>query len=340
MAAPPHWVLRELRAIRASPPAQAGIRDERRAIYNAALEQFEELLGAARAVGPASRPLPLFYALSQAGRAIVAASGDVPSVTSHGLIEYRYRGEERPPSEFLHRRIERRPNKDRRDAFGALARASGSGEITGSVELGAIWAAIPNTHRLPEGSWLPSWRRALDVHMESTLVEDGDDIHVLLMSMGGNPHLTADEVLADALTRYPTLPEDVRVSVRRSESALPPGGWMADAWWDSRDAPLISVAPPVAMTAGECHLIPLLPGQDEQLSPLMLWWALLFGLSIFARYEPGVWRQALDVANDPHAVPLEAILEKALDVIPALVYEPLLALEMAADERPAASDGT
>lgn len=160
---------------------------------------------------------------------------------------------------------------------------------------------------------------------------------MLLMSMGGNPHLTADEVLADALTRYPTLPEHIRVSVRRSKSPLP-GGWMADARWDPRDAPLGTVAPPVAMTAGEHHLIPLLPGQDEQLSPLMLWWALLFGLSIFARYEPGVWRQALNVAGDRHAVPLEAILEKALDVIPSLVYEPLLALEMAADQRTPASD--
>jgi hypothetical protein len=145
MAAPLDGVLREPRATRASPPAQAGVDHHRRAIYNAALEQFEELLEAARVVGPASRPLPLFYALSQASRAIVAAGSDVPSVTSHGLVEYRYRGEERPPSEFLHRRIERRPNKDRRDAFGALARTSGSG----SSRAACSWARFGQRSRTP-----------------------------------------------------------------------------------------------------------------------------------------------------------------------------------------------
>src|SRR6266487_4757283 len=45
----------------------------RKRTFSAALQQFEELLQAAEAVGPASRPLPLFYALSQAGRAITAA---------------------------------------------------------------------------------------------------------------------------------------------------------------------------------------------------------------------------------------------------------------------------
>ena len=85
MVSTPDWVLRELRATRAAPPGKAAHDDERRAIYNAALQQFEELLDAARAVGPASRPIPLYYALNQASRAIVAASGDVASIDGHGL---------------------------------------------------------------------------------------------------------------------------------------------------------------------------------------------------------------------------------------------------------------
>lgn len=331
------WVLRELRATRAAPPGRAAADGDRRAVYNAALQQFEELLAAARAVGPASRPLPLFYALSQAGRAIVAAGGDVPSIIAHGLSEYRYRGREHPPAEFLHRRIKRTPDKLGRDAFGAVARASGSGELTGSVELGAVWAATPNTHRLPEGTWLPSWRRALDVSVEPRRAEDGGDIHVLLMSMGGNPLLTADEVLADASTRYPTLAPGTRVAARRSKS-LPPGEWIADAWWNPDEASLEAVAPLVEMTTGGHQIIPLLPDQAEQLSPLMLWWVLLFGLSIFARYEPGLWGRALDVSRDVHAVPLEALLDKALDLMPRLVYEPLLALETSKLPAPTSPD--
>jgi hypothetical protein len=65
-----------IRATRASPPGHAHDDAERRRVYGAALAQFDELIAASAAVGPASRPLPLFYALSQAGRAV--AELDLP----------------------------------------------------------------------------------------------------------------------------------------------------------------------------------------------------------------------------------------------------------------------
>jgi hypothetical protein len=197
--------------------------------------------------------------------------------------------------------------------------------LADTVELGALWAAIPRTHRLPAGAWLPSWRPTIEIVADSTPSKDGGDIHVLLMSLSGNPHLTGDEVLADALLRYPTLPPDTRAAIRQSEKPLP-GGWIADAVWHPGQATLDTVAPIVEMGDSRC-LIPLLPNQTEQLSPLMLWWTMLFGLSVLARYEPGLWGEALDVSRDQHAVPLEALLEHALIVMPGLVYESLLALD-------------
>ncbi|MBF6605700.1 MAG: hypothetical protein IVW53_08995 [Chloroflexi bacterium] len=68
-------VLYWLRASLFAPPAAATADAQRAATYRAALQQFEELLHAAEATGYAARPLPLFYALSQAGRAIVASRG-------------------------------------------------------------------------------------------------------------------------------------------------------------------------------------------------------------------------------------------------------------------------
>src|SRR5271155_3741251 len=62
-----------IRRTRAHPPGRAR-QEERRATYGTALEQFEELIKAAAAASPGVRPLPLFYALSQAGRAIAAAN--------------------------------------------------------------------------------------------------------------------------------------------------------------------------------------------------------------------------------------------------------------------------
>jgi hypothetical protein len=58
--------------LRAAPPLAAQD-PEPRAVFSAALQQSEELFAAAEVAGPAAKPLPLFYALSQAGRAIAAA---------------------------------------------------------------------------------------------------------------------------------------------------------------------------------------------------------------------------------------------------------------------------
>src|SRR5687767_15645857 len=58
-------------------------------MFQAALEQCEQFLAAAREAGYATRPVQLFYALSQAGRAVVAASPHVSNqhwrVSGHGM---------------------------------------------------------------------------------------------------------------------------------------------------------------------------------------------------------------------------------------------------------------
>ncbi|MGB8198103.1 MAG: hypothetical protein WCF33_00135 [Pseudonocardiaceae bacterium] len=80
--------LRSLRALRHDPPGHAK-QGARRAMFQSALEQCEQFLGAANDTGYATRPVQLFYALSQAGRAIVAASPRVGNqawrASGHGL---------------------------------------------------------------------------------------------------------------------------------------------------------------------------------------------------------------------------------------------------------------
>jgi hypothetical protein len=81
-------ILRDLRALRYAAPgfAKEGVR---RRAFQSALEQCEQFLAAAYDAGYATRPVQLFYALSQAGRAIVAASPHVGNqnwkVSGHGL---------------------------------------------------------------------------------------------------------------------------------------------------------------------------------------------------------------------------------------------------------------
>jgi len=55
--------------------------------------------------------------------------------------------------------------------------------------------------------------------------------------------------------------------------------------------------------------------------PLVTWWALLFGLSILARYEPETWGRAIDINTSPEAV--EHLLDSALDSLPELLYRTL-----------------
>src|SRR4051812_898106 len=59
--------------IRHSPPGAAS-RGDKKAVFVAAVEQAEQFFTAADAVGSATKPVLLFYALSQASRSIAAAS--------------------------------------------------------------------------------------------------------------------------------------------------------------------------------------------------------------------------------------------------------------------------
>ncbi len=67
-----------LRALRAAPPGRAATDEARSVVFAAALEQAERFLTAAATVGYATKPVQLFYALSQAGRAIAAVRADEP----------------------------------------------------------------------------------------------------------------------------------------------------------------------------------------------------------------------------------------------------------------------
>jgi hypothetical protein len=77
---------RDIRDLRADPPALAGSSRDRREIFASAQQQAEELARAATDVGYPTRPILLFYALSQAYRAVCAARLDTGWERSgHGL---------------------------------------------------------------------------------------------------------------------------------------------------------------------------------------------------------------------------------------------------------------
>jgi YaaC-like Protein len=66
---------------------------------------------------------------------------------------------------------------------------------------------------------------------------------------------------------------------------------------------------------------PLIDGGTQPLHPLLAWWAVLYALSMPARYEPSSWTSHLNVDQSQDAVPLESALAAALDTCPSLILQ-------------------
>jgi hypothetical protein len=323
-----------IRVLRARPPARVQDDDERAAVFVSALEQAEELMRAAADVSPAASPLPLFYAVSQAGRAIAAARlADRWRLSGHGL---KSPAPSEPSIDLLHRVVKpegHRPQKGRRQSFAGVAEATNSAQLTSAMELGAIWAAIPDLMPplpqppLDDDAWirpLRVFRPMFDAaHMRLA------DMRPLELLIDGLPPEADLDTLYRCLGDYPTaesafmwhtlgMADDTVITQPSAVGVLPVFCW--------RDVPtnvhararhFEAIAPDYRRLGA--HLLLPRAGAQDALSPLMLWWALLFGLSSVARYDPETWVAALAVNESEFAVPIEAALDAALEALPDLI---------------------
>jgi len=126
----PIWY--HLRSSRSQPPGLAATDARRRRIYVAALEQFEELMEASARVSAASRPLTIFYALAQAGQAIVAAHSPQTPPRSHGLTLPD------PGADLVSTPVQAQGH----GWYQAVSETVGS-SLLQKAELGQLWAATP-----------------------------------------------------------------------------------------------------------------------------------------------------------------------------------------------------
>jgi hypothetical protein len=321
---------------RARPPAR--IEGERAGVFVSALEQAEQLMRAAVEVGPAASPLLLFYAVSQAGRAIAAARLDDPwRLSGHGLKA----SAAADPSGGLLRRVVKpdsgQASRLRRQSFVGVAVATGSGQLTSGLELGAVWAAIPELMApLPQPPLEDkTWRRPLRVFrpMFDPAHQMLADMRPLELLIDGLPPDTDRETLLQYLGDYPTAAGAYMWHLQgMSKDSLvtqpsPAGHLPVFCWPDVptniqvRARHLNAIAPDYGKL-GTRLLLPRAGGKDA-LSPLLLWWVLLFGLSSITRYDPELWIAALDVNSSPLAVPIEAALTVALEALPELILDAL-----------------
>jgi hypothetical protein len=309
-------VWNQIRLTRAAPPGRAGTEDDRRRVYQAALQQSEELFTIASQAGPASRPLPLFYALSQAGRAIAAAyEPDDWVLRGHGL-----KADVREP---ITKTLVR---PEGRGAFEVVSSVLLAPRLARPEEVGALWSSLPDLADTP----LPDleWDEALFFGQSDVgTIPRSTPIHGAIV-FGWVP--TNPDQIAEKLQHYPTARDgtiDSPPGVPPMRRPTPRGSGLL-MLWPVRDEhgqifrEIGNIAPEYRYL-GERWIRPALGSDDATLPPLMTWWALLFAFSILARYEPAIWVDALNLNESPIAVHVADALDEALEAVPQLVLEAL-----------------
>ena len=280
-------------------------------MFGAALQQFDELLRASGAVGPASAPLPLFYALSQAGRAIAAAhcSDNRWNYKGHGLdatvgsmkIGTTLVKPDTPPK--------------RGDAFSVVADATGSDTLDGPVELAALWASIPDLlsveglgEEFPKAIYLAARTPAFASYVV------GEEAAVIQSDEMALPEADREAALTARLAAYPTA-KGYRIGGQVMTGPNQVGLTFPGRTVGEVGEPYLDDI--------KLYLRPGLGPGGRVPSLLMTWWALLLALSQLARYVPAAWTAALDRDSSTLAVPIETGLRTARRVMPPLVLHAL-----------------
>jgi len=303
-----------------------------------ALEQAEQMFRAAATVGVATRPLQVFYGLSQAGRAIAAAAsgltGDGWELAGHGIRcdPVTLRG----PLPDIRLEAGKAGGKT---SFVRLSELLGSPPWTGPqpVMLSDVWDCLPGNRLYPLRDPGGSRTTPLYVDHRSLYAEPHPLISVpvayfppwVVNSPDGS------KALATYMSGFPDVrPWDSYHKLSGEPDAAPDFTAHDDGWGElvmnwahpggRTGTPGEHLAYLQSMTrtyCGEWWLFPGAGGTGQSMHPMMAWWAVLFTLSMLARYQPAEWAAHVDVDASPHAVPVERLLAHAIGIIPELIAE-------------------
>ena len=339
-AEPPSQIWQQLRSLR-SRKVGAAIRGERREIFDTALEQAEQLFAAAAVAGTATRPLLLFYGLSQLGRSIAAASPGLASsdreyfLTGHGIDDGRQlQGAATRGLGTL--TIQGKKS----GAFPTVAKALSASPMLNPLPLSDLWGVIPYADRFPlpeEGSLHRLTLTQIQPGITDGLFDHAtiSGLPMTLRSERGPDDLIPDEIirrektdLENFLGNYPALRDSIVPSFARIRPPLTPdgsrlavsltfpAGALAEEEWPER-APAYH---------GARYIYPSLDESEFPSHPFMVWWAVLYPLSRLARYYPNVWGRLISISDSSYAAPIEFILGEAIRAVPELALRALVRL--------------
>lgn len=325
----------QLRATRWNPPTTANTTRARRATYVFALEQAEQMFRAAATVGPATRPLLIFYGLSQAGRAIAAAAahiddGDRWNLKGHGITSTKL-DRELPEIEI------RTGSLGENGSFVRLSEVLKS-PLWGKAPicLNELWDQIPENERKPlletELRRTPLWVEHHDLHEQRHPLAS-------VPVVGFPPRLLNSDNGREALDSYLEAFPEAKGYHDFLRVNLQPDGDPAfdrhtDGWgellmhWrlpsgrpgtiEERLALLESITRPYK---GRLYFFPVVTPCQRSIHPLMIWWATLHALSMLARYQPAEWASHINIDASRYAVAIERLLKDAIRSLPELIME-------------------
>ena len=307
--------------------------DERRETFGAALEQPEQLFAAGGAVGYETRPLLLFYAVSQAGRAIMAMSSRADWKTSgHGTGATQLDG-------FVREVEMRNQNKG---LFISVADEIGSSSLVEAARLADLLASIPEVSptvpRIAAGSPALLLRRQRyrgqefwgGPEVESTGISFSDGwVFGLRTGFVGLPPDTEYQAVAELLRNYPTMEgwsipgETIQVGFNGSDIGFRLA-WDAAGMTGPDRQQRIRQIWGVEVDDVDGWVLPSLGANEIPMRPLATWWAALHALSMLARYEPAAWARALDIDASDAAASIETALDVGMVRMPELIRDELV----------------
>jgi hypothetical protein len=309
--------LRGLRGARATPRALAAADPERKRVFQSALAQFEELWEAAQGATAATRPLTLFYAVSQATRALCAewhpGAGTSWSPRGHGLTALDDSLASDDPLS-----LQVKPTSS--GAFRMLNVVMQSEEFDGPVTLRELWASLPDMPRpetilrdqptclaiyptaIPTGSTASMFAETLRP-TTAVIYADRDDLDTVL-----RPYPRAGDLEFIASQGTNNGAQFFTGSVVRFRG---PNGY--------RSLDMVAEPGQGERFREQLYLRPGIGSNAVVPTQLSVVWALLLGFSSLARYHPAVWVAALNPDESPQAVHLEHGLGVLLDLAPYLL---------------------
>lgn len=321
MADDPARAWRHIRQARSSPYGLAAADLERATVFQTALAQAEELWKAASIVSPASRPLPLFYCLSQAARAVCAAWNNEESwrPEAHGLGR-RVSTDPDPGVRIMQHAA--RVNQPERGSFSKAVQATASQGFNGYATVAQLWASLPG---FPTPNDLFGEQPRCITLQSVNVVEDNRPvIEQVLFPQYGVFGLAQDQPVRTLPARYPSLAgleihEEQRPAI--VNDVFPTMRVVVK--FPDEDGALRSLSQVSDQESERGSGYIVRPGigtnQSSLPSQFLTMTALLYCLSELARYYPDTWVTALDPDSSRAAVTLEHGLELALNRAPKLI---------------------